>query len=395
LEENFKDLKYLKTNNSLQPDAGMKLSTDTGGLVESDEREWEARSAMLEEELAKLKKVLAYERNINENMRSNLEEAKKLHTSQMKEMGDDCLLANNRCRNMEDTIMQLRNSKAEFELRILQLKTQLDKTQRELEEALLKLKAADHQNEVSLGNARDLETLKRDLEKLDAANKALSHQLRETKESLTEMTESRNGFRDSAESLDAKCKDMEATVEAAVLEAKTATEQNNTTKKRFDAMETNIRVAMQERDALKTLLSSKEAENFQKGMTIEILQKEIQVLREQLGDAGKKAAADAMTNKKALEKAITGSVRLCVVAPTVNVHVNDTRHKFKSKVSQTGLKSFLEAEVFEKYCFLYKQASDNAAPTGGNIEAWLQQMLAQMQLSIENHVNSAMEGSSL
>jgi chromosome segregation ATPase len=293
-------------------------------------------------------------------MRSNLEEAKKLHTSQMKEMGDDCLLANNRCRNMEDTIMQLRNSKAEFELRILQLKTQLDKTQRELEEALLyvsilfcivdrifviifyfinnsailldrKLKAADHQNEVSLGNARDLETLKRDLEKLDAANKALSHQLRETKESLTEMTESRNGFRDSAESLDAKCKDMEATVEAAVLEAKTATEQNNTTKKRFDAMETNIRVAMQERDALKTLLSSKEAENFQKGMTIEILQKEIQVLREQLGDAGKKAAADAMTNKKALEKAITGSVRLCVVAPTVNVHVNDTRHKFKSK----------------------------------------------------------------
>jgi hypothetical protein len=55
----------------------------------------------------------------------------------------------------------------------------------------------------------------------------------------------------------------------------------------------------------------------------------------------------------------------------------------------------LDAEVFEKYCFLYKQASDNAAPTGGNIEAWLQQMLAQMQLSIENHVNSAMDGSSL
>eukprot|EP01033_Poteriospumella_lacustris_P010055 gene10055-7183_t len=265
MEENFKDLKYMKANNTTQPDPGLKLSTDNNTLVVSEDKEWEARCQALEDELAKLKKVLAYERNINENMRTNLEEAKKLHTSEMKQMSDDCLLANNRCRNMEETITQLRNSK----------------------------------------------------------------------------------------------------------------------------------VAMQERDALKTLLSGKETENFQKQMTIEALQKTVQDLQQQLQDAAKKAAADSMMNKKALEKAIAGSVRLCVVAPTVNVHVNDTRHKFKSKISQSGLKSFLDAEVFEKYCFLYKQASDNAAPTGGNIEAWLQQMLAQMQLSIENHVNSAMDGSSL
>lgn len=88
---------------------------------------------------------------------------------------------------------------------------------------------------------------------------------------------------------------------------------------------------MQERDALKTLLSGKETENFQKQMTIEALQKTVQDLQQQLQDAAKKAAADSMMNKKALEKAIAGSVRLCVVAPTVNVHVNDTRHKFKSK----------------------------------------------------------------
>lgn len=137
MEQNFKDLKYMKPMNSSQPDTGLKVSTDNSGLVESDDKEWETRCATLEEELVKLKKVLAYERNINENMRTNLEEAKKLHTSEMKQMSDDCLLANNRCRNMEETITQLRNSKADFELRILQLKTQLDKTQRELEEALL------------------------------------------------------------------------------------------------------------------------------------------------------------------------------------------------------------------------------------------------------------------
>lgn len=137
MEENFKDLKYMKANNATQPDPGLKLSTDNNTLVVSEDKEWEARCQALEDELAKLKKVLAYERNINESMRSNLEEAKKLHTSEMKQMSDDCLLANNRCRNMEETITQLRNSKADFELRILQLKTQLDKTQRELEETQL------------------------------------------------------------------------------------------------------------------------------------------------------------------------------------------------------------------------------------------------------------------
>lgn len=105
-----------------------------------------------------------------------------------------------------------------------------------------KLKAADHQNEVSLGQARDLETLKRDLDKLEAANKALSAQLRETKDSLTEVTESRNQYRDSSESLDVKCKDLEARLATALAEAKTATEQNNATRKRFDGMEANIRV---------------------------------------------------------------------------------------------------------------------------------------------------------
>ncbi len=68
---------------------------------------------------------------------------------------------------------------------------------------------------------------------------------------------------------------------------------------------------------------------------------------------------------------------------------------FSIRISEKGLKQFLDNEIFEKYCFLYKQASENAGPTGGNLEAWLQKMLAQMQNSIEAHVNSAMDGSSL
>jgi hypothetical protein len=56
-----------------------------------------------------------------------------------------------------------------------------------------------------------------------------------------------------------------------------------------------------------------------------------------------------------LEKAITGSVKLCVVAPTVNVHVADKSLKFRSGISETALKQFLNNEILMKYSFLYKQ----------------------------------------
>jgi hypothetical protein len=59
------------------------------------------------------------------------------------------------------------------------------------------------------------------------------------------------------------------------------------------------------------------------------------------------------------------------------------------------LKQFLDSEIFDRYCFLFKQASENAGPTGTSLETWLQKMLAQMQTSIEAHVNNAMEGSSV
>ncbi len=50
-----------------------------------------------------------------------------------------------------------------------------------------------------------------------------------------------------------------------------------------------------------------------------------------MSDLLKRIALESETTKKALEKSIASSVRLCVVAPTVNVHVNEGRTKFKSK----------------------------------------------------------------
>jgi len=60
------------------------------------------------------------------------------------------------------------------------------------------------------------------------------------------------------------------------------------------------------------------------------LQAEVANVTAQLSEMKKQMAKDAENTKRALEKAITASVRLCVVAPTVNVHVSDKKLKFKA-----------------------------------------------------------------
>ena len=87
--------------------------------------------------------------------------------------------------------------------------------------------------------------------------------------------------------------------------------------------------------------------------------------------------------------------------PTINVFcdyfvlVIPARPIFLCRLSQDSLKTFLSSEVLEKYSFLFKQRGENSAPDGTGLEQWLQALLGQMQTSIEQHVNSAMDGSSL
>jgi len=118
------------------------------------------------------------------------------------------------------------------------------------------------------------------------------------------------------------------------------------------------------------------------------LLQEIQRIRQLLQD---QEASKAET-QTALERAISQSVRLCVVAPTVNVHVGDKNMKFRGGLQDKNLKEFLDAEILEKYSLLFKQDVENMAPDGNtSIQGWLQKLLAEMQKSIEMHVNNAMK----
>ncbi len=79
------------------------------------------------------------------------------------------------------------------------------------------------------------------------------------------------------------------------------------------------------------MLFDRDNEISNKARKIDVLEADIIDLNNKLNGVLSKVGAEADTHKRALEKAITSSVRLCVVAPTVNVQVNDIKHKFKSK----------------------------------------------------------------
>ena len=92
----------------------------------------------------------------------------------------------------------------------------------------------------------------------------------------------------------------------------------------------------------------------------------------------------------ALEKAISSSVRLCVVAPTVNVHVNDKKVSMMSSVSEQSLKVYL-SDLLQSYNFVYRQDKPDISPDGVSLlQDWLQSLLTRMQASIEQHIYAAL-----
>ena len=63
--------------------------------------------------------------------------------------------------------------------------------------------------------------------------------------------------------------------------------------------------------------------------TVTKLQKEVVDKDNQLAELMRRMEAEKDEVKKVVEKAIVSSVRLCVVAPTVNVHIPEKKLKFQ------------------------------------------------------------------
>jgi len=117
----------------------------------------------------------------------------------------------------------------------------------------------------------------------------------------------------------------------------------------------------------------------------------------QLAQALKKVKAESM------EKALQSMVRLCVVAPTVNVTVGEKFSRSASgvkrlpkQISQTirckslmpnsAIKKIIEQEILPKFAVFFNQNSEGVAPNGSNMDEWLQTMLQDLQTAISSNL---------
>jgi len=117
-------------------------------------------------------------------------------------------------------------------------------------------------------------------------------------------------------------------------------------------------------------------------------------LRSELAEAAKRMAAlkanmreaTQRARKEALESSLQSMVRLCVVAPTVNVHFNSQEHACKAPMPASRIRGIIENDVLPNFTSLFLQLEEGKAQDGSKLDLWLEDMLAEMQRSIQSHL---------
>ena len=129
---------------------------------------------------------------------------------------------------------------------------------------------------------------------------------------------------------------------------------------------------------------------------------QIEDLKQQLNDANRALSGmeEAIKNarreakKEAMEKTLQSMVRLCVVAPTVNVHFNQQQTSCKAPMPSNRIKSIIQNEVLPNFTSLFLQMEEGVAQNGSRLDKWLEEMLAEMQTSIQAHLHDVFSGDS-
>ena len=86
------------------------------------------------------------------------------------------------------------------------------------------------------------------------------------------------------------------------------------------------------------------------------------------------------------EEALQSSVRLCVVAPTVNVSLGGAPTSFKAPLPKEKIRETLEGQVLPNFTRAFLQAEEGVAPDGGAMDDYLKGVTVHMQGAIEKHL---------
>eukprot|EP00939_MAST-03C_sp_MAST-3C-sp1_P003077 g3077.t1 len=90
--------------------------------------------------------------------------------------------------------------------------------------------------------------------------------------------------------------------------------------------------------------------------------------------------------KKLVESTVKSLLRVCVVAPSVSLQMEDKRRDFKAAFPMERVKTLLSERILPKYTNLYEQIAEHKAPDGSDLDEWVEDMLRAMYKRMIKHL---------
>eukprot|EP01038_Epipyxis_sp_PR26KG_P011813 gene11813-15810_t len=286
-----------------------------------------------EEEISRLKKLIS---SSTPSHSSTARMNAALLDETNNKLKNEIIELKNEIQRLEDIIKKNANEKKENDRTINNLnasltsyKAQLEKSEGRINELTIRLNTPV-QSQSELETLKELTKLKADFANIDALYRNANATLRNKSIQLNQAEEKIEGLNKALHNLQMINNGLEQDLSKSNIDLRNANEQLLFGKKRLDLLDGSLKDTILERDKFSEQANSIQSELTLSQTKCKSLEAEVSSLNSRLSDLMRRMAVDSDTTKRALEKAITSSIRLCVVAPTVNVHVADKKLKFKA-----------------------------------------------------------------
>lgn len=157
----------------------------------------------------------------------------------------------------------------------------------------------------------------------------------------------------------------------------------------------HLRAIADKEHKLRLISDLKEKETGDLKGRLEVALKNLESSRKEAREKSEQLITQAEDAQRNLEKAVSSSVKLTVIAPNVNVIIGEDKVKVKARLNTDALKVFMD-ELLDEFSTLYRTrdagVEGSYAPDGKTpVQPWLESVLGKMQVSIEQHVAAATE----
>eukprot|EP00935_MAST-01C_sp_MAST-1C-sp1_P000024 g24.t1 len=317
------------------------------------------------------------------------------------------------CRAQEDERAAVEKSLKELALVRVDLEKKMAQAQQVLIETREKLEAVRQSAGQSKGTGGELaaeqrgleeqvERLKRDIGALKQASFKMGQQIEATREQRASLTSEEAALHARLKALMDEIKRMgEDDSKQQSQLVQTQERSQKFTDMQRELMEGNAKLkkvtdAQHELEVSSKALHKRQEDIRQRERTIDTLAEE---LRQKAKDERAAELANKQRQIKALEDAMQSLVRLCVVAPTVNIHLADQPLDAKPppgidvpppQSPAPQIRQLVEKEILAEYTNIFLQEEEGGAPkeVGGKLEGWLEGLLADMQQTIQVKLKS-------